>query len=589
MGNYLKYYISFILYFILSNSYGFKAFSSSALIQDSLKTQSYEQLFYKFYKNIKDSVLHDLYGLAYIEKARNEKDTLNLTRGYYLITLEEWDSHYHFNDSLIKYSIYTNQNYFLWHGYYGKANYLFKKSYFEEALTNHINAFKLAKSEKDKELEDISIVSLGLLRQRIGKHDEALNDFRLSVDYMREKIKGKDLGSIDEETGISFLHSITLYANSFRLNQNLDSAEALNKEVQKYANLKGADKYINMTRLNSAEVHFDRREYKSAIDSTELALGGFFIFNDLKSVATCYYIQGMSKLSIGMVDGGIADLIRMDSISNILGDLYPPSRPGYETLIAYFKNQNSKSKQLYYIEQLLRFDSIVHNDYTYISEGFTNELLKPKLLKEKKELTSMLIKSNRKFNTWSTVGLILFSIVFFELLRRRRIIKKKNLEYDKLQLYYQKKFDAKVKNAIGSKIVNENDEYYPKEKKDIGIAEEVVKDILNSLEIFERKKQFINSNITATSLAKNFGTNANYLGRIINFYHKKSFRTYLNDIRIDLVLYKLRNERGFKNYSILAMANEVGFKNSEPFSKAFKSKIGVYPSNFVAELKEIHN
>ena len=36
--------------------------------------------------------------------------------------------------------------------------------------------------------------------------------------------------------------------------------------------------------------------------------------------------------------------------------------------------------------------------------------------------------------------------------------------------------------------------------------------------------------------------------------------------------------------TIEAIATEIGYKSTEPFSKAFKSKTGLYPSYFIKQL-----
>ena len=50
----------------------------------------------------------------------------------------------------------------------------------------------------------------------------------------------------------------------------------------------------------------------------------------------------------------------------------------------------------------------------------------------------------------------------------------------------------------------------------------------------------------------------------------------------------MSDNKDFINWSIEAIAKEVGFKNSEPFSKAFLRKTGIKPSFFIKSLKKRH-
>lgn len=46
----------------------------------------------------------------------------------------------------------------------------------------------------------------------------------------------------------------------------------------------------------------------------------------------------------------------------------------------------------------------------------------------------------------------------------------------------------------------------------------------------------------------------------------------------------LKNDYNYRKYTIKAISNEVGFKKSESFSRAFRKFIGITPLNFINEL-----
>ncbi|WP_162014332.1 helix-turn-helix domain-containing protein [Kordia algicida OT-1] len=529
-------------------------------------------------KNTNNDTLYAIYSQYYIDKAIKEKDTQNIVRGYYLITLEDKDEYAKYLDSLVKYSKLTNHDYFLWNGFYGKGRYYKRKRNFQQACEYYIKAYKLARKINEAELLDISVVSLGLVRERIGKHNEALKDYKKSYLYTKELINDKLPDSSNLSDFESYLHSLNLLANSYRLNSILDSAKFYNREVLNYENYSWSKEYVNKASLNMSEIFFDEKRFELAIKYASKTIPLFSKSNNLKSIAASYYIIGMSEIKLDNESIGISYLTKMDSIFNLENNLYPPLRSAYETLIIHYKKKNDLKKQLYYTEQIIKFDSIVFKDYQYISEGITQKLDRPELLEQKKILENKLKKSNNKIYLWIIFVFILLALLGYETYRRKKLTKRYLEKFDNLiKQIDQNKNNKEPKKLSKTLEINTNES--------LGINIEVVENILKSLSEFELLEEYTDSNLTATSLAKKIGTNANYLGRVIKYKYDLSFRNYINNLRINLALDKLRNTKEFKKFSVYAMAKEVGFKNSEPFSKAFKGRTGNYPSEFIEKLK----
>ena len=80
------------------------------------------------------------------------------------------------------------------------------------------------------------------------------------------------------------------------------------------------------------------------------------------------------------------------------------------------------------------------------------------------------------------------------------------------------------------------------------------------------------------------------MSKIINHYQKKTFTYYINDLRIDYVVNRLKEDISFRKYTIEAIGKEAGFKTSRAFSEGFKKKTGLYPSYFISKLNsDIYN
>ncbi|WP_298416847.1 helix-turn-helix domain-containing protein [uncultured Kordia sp.] len=116
------------------------------------------------------------------------------------------------------------------------------------------------------------------------------------------------------------------------------------------------------------------------------------------------------------------------------------------------------------------------------------------------------------------------------------------------------------------------------------IQQDVILDIMDRLSDFEHKKRFL-KHTSLHLLAKKLQTNPKYLSKIINIHYEKNFSSYINDLRIKYLLKELQKDSLLKTYTVKKLAKELGFNNTEVFSKAFKKHTGVNPSNYLNSLK----
>jgi AraC-like DNA-binding protein len=126
-----------------------------------------------------------------------------------------------------------------------------------------------------------------------------------------------------------------------------------------------------------------------------------------------------------------------------------------------------------------------------------------------------------------------------------------------------------------------------KEEIKINIPENVIKSIIKKLTNFETSNKFIKKKYTLNTLAKEFNTNSSYLSSIINSTKDANFSSYLNNLRIDYAIDKLKKDKKFRIYTIKAIAEEVGFNTSQSFTNAFYKKTRLYPSFFIAKIKKM--
>ena len=114
----------------------------------------------------------------------------------------------------------------------------------------------------------------------------------------------------------------------------------------------------------------------------------------------------------------------------------------------------------------------------------------------------------------------------------------------------------------------------------------IEKEILKKLYEFENSKKFLLSNITAGSLAAHFNTNVVYLAIVIKNSKKASFSNYINTLRIDYIISKLKSDPEYSTYKIAYLAEQSGFSSHGAFIRAFVKIKGIQPSKFINSLEK---
>lgn len=122
--------------------------------------------------------------------------------------------------------------------------------------------------------------------------------------------------------------------------------------------------------------------------------------------------------------------------------------------------------------------------------------------------------------------------------------------------------------------------------KRIFIPQDTEKLILSKLKRFESTTRFTSKDISLAVLAGQFDTNTKYLSEIINTHYHVNFNTYINKLRINYLVEKLKSDPNYINYKISYLAEDCGFASHSSFATVFKSITGISPVTFIELLKE---
>lgn len=139
-------------------------------------------------------------------------------------------------------------------------------------------------------------------------------------------------------------------------------------------------------------------------------------------------------------------------------------------------------------------------------------------------------------------------------------------------------FRLKFKNSVEIKQETE--------LKIFNIPDKTEKELLLKLNLFELSGKYTKKNISLKTLSQQLETNPRYLSEVINKHKNTNFNTYINELRIDYIIKKLKEDSDYRKYKVSYLAEESGFSSHSLFTTVFKNKLGVAPIDYIQKLEK---
>ncbi|WP_204344876.1 helix-turn-helix domain-containing protein [Psychroserpens algicola] len=530
----------------------FSKLDYEAIVDNISKHQDNPQLLFKYIN-------------AFTKKAKKENDTLQLIRSYsFAIFYSKLEEHkIKFADSIISISNKPAYRSNFINAYYLRGIAYYNMNSYDKALEDFLKVKKLNSNQDfDYELDLQADYNIGIIKNRIGEYEASVKLFKKAYNYY-----------VQEEDAVYALNILPSIVDAYINLKKTDSSSHYNnlliKKIDTVANKDLFSYYL----LNEGAIDLQKKEYISSIHNINKAIPYLNTIEDYHNLQFCYYYLGANYSYLNNEEAAINNLKKMDSMFIKINDVHPNTRKGYELLINYHKKNKDETNELVYVNRLLGIDSVLTKNYKRLSKTMFKEYDTPKLLVEKERIINTINDKNqisKKYLSTAAIVLIILVIVVIYYFNENKKNKRK----------FESLFN-KNKDIENTPIQIKSDDTI-----NLNINSDVIDDILLKLETFEKNNDFINSNLTLNSLAKDFETNSKYLSKIVNHYKNKNFSNYLNDLRIDYAVHKLQHENVFRNYTIKAIGNEVGFNSAESFSKAFHKSTGLKPSFFLRQLNK---
>lgn len=509
---------------------------------------------------------------VYLKKAKKRKSNLLIGRGYYMLGIKApgFEIRNAYLDSAVFYTKHIKDNPdFPTLIYIAKGSVLYEKRHYNKALDQYLLAESQIQLTKNSTYEYYVKFNIGFLKRVLGNYEEAEVLFKEYIVHI------KNQEPIDTS---NYLYALFQLSSIYYESGQVEKCTAINTQGIQIASDNNEKELGYLFVINEGINLNIKGQYQASIDSIEK---GTPYVSARDRVVSDFYLA-KSYAAIDKKEKAIYYFKKIDSIFNKTNNLLPPLRTTYEYLIKDSKSKKDLELQLYYTNQLLKFDSIIHADYKNLSYTITKEYDNLKLVADKEHLIALLKKEKDAAideRDWTIEIAILISSLLLGGLLYYYQSKRKYKKYKKLYEAIVNKSNVRIEEEI--KVQN-----IKTVKVAVDIDEDVVKEVLQQLDAFEAEHLYLTNQISLKDVAKIVNTNSKYLSKIINSHKGKNFTTYINDLRIDYLVDRIQHDPVYQKYTIRAIATEGGFSNPQAFYRVFQKRTGLKPGYFIKKVKE---
>lgn len=317
--------------------------------------------------------------------------------------------------------------------------------------------------------------------------------------------------------------------------------------------------YLEKNELNKALSYLV--EAQKLADNYDSINGSTFYYEDL---AKCYFQLKNFDSAIFIMRKGI-DTKRLNAREIYLAE-------DYKLLAKIYKEAGNIEKSNKFYEKYIINQTELEKSKDTITTSFHNQEIR--VLNDKRKA-----QKNKLLYVIGSISIVVFGL--FLIIAYLINEKKKNA----------KKFNEllAILNQEGKpelEIIDTKDQVL-EEKTSAEVNQNITEQILNGLEKLKEQTYFLKQDCNSYNVAKKIKTNTSYLSKVINSHFQKNFNTYINDLRINYAIIQLKNDSRFRSFSIQSIAEELGYKSVDSFTKYFKLRTGLNPSFYIKQLNSL--
>ncbi len=462
------------------------------------------------------------------------------------------------------------------------AHKKYAKEDYPAALTLYIRAMELARKEGNDSIYIFCTVCIGNIYDAFGDNKSSLAYYLKGYDA----VKSTGLTNFKANCLTNIVTEYARLGNAKEAKRYFALCEELPQNE-----LTGYQKYFII--YNRARVFTVEGQYAKAIAEHRRAMR-FAQSHGMKPLLTLYqkseianiYISwGKPKEAIAMGRECANDAKEIGSGEMLVN--------AYKMLAEAFRQENKtdsaeKYRELYFVlndsvfntKQFYEAKSKL-NDYESREQQYQISLLNQRILMQ-------------KYVTGSIIAFLLLVLIFSYVLykKNRNLTKTQRLLIDRnkdmerreqqnrtLLKQYLEQID---KNNNGNAKPNEEKQEEERENNDSSQhSDDIDKHLLSLIDDAMNDTRVIsNPDFSLQMLAEMVESNMSYVSRIINNSYQKSFKTLLNERRIQEACHKLTDRQHYGSYTMQVIYEEVGYKSASSFIRAFKRVYNMTPSEF---------
>lgn len=445
----------------------------------------------------------------------------------------------------------------------------------EQQLFYYNKLLELAEEQKEDSYREFALSRIARVHDISGDSEKALSIYKKSLVYFQHKPIDSLFTLKDKNSNLVLLYSSV--AMSHLKMEQIDSAKSYNSKIKKIQHKELDSCFGAYSYMLSGEIAYLENRFEEAKSNYEkgysicpseydlMHLNKAYAFGKIEVAAKNY------KQGIEILQGGLDDYKVTAAEEGFMRDYY-------EKLAEAYKEIGNFERASFYFEKYL----VSKTEFTKLKEDAKESFLKKERASFKKDFDAVVSEkeqsqSNLNYLLLGTSMIIL--ILLFLLLKFYRNKKANEIKFQQLL--------AKIEAAPTSEEIIDTKDAVLEETNSSDVSEEVRIQILEGLKKLEEKEYFLKQDCNSYNVAKKIGTNTSYLSKVINSHYGKNFNTYINDLRINYAILRLKNDVIFRSYSIQSIAEEIGYKSADSFTKYFKKDTGLNPSFYIKEIKNI--
>ncbi|WP_299887840.1 AraC family transcriptional regulator [uncultured Lacinutrix sp.] len=442
-----------------------------------------------------------------------------------------------------------------------KGNLEIQYGDYENAFKSYKDAYDLSKKNKLYEEELVSMGHLGHIKKELEEYEEAIEIYN----QLFSLLKTEQYHTIDSYNRI-YINGINVLAICHReIGQTKKSIELFKEGISFIENLDNQSFNVKRARLlsNMSKSCINQGDYDTALHHLNLSKDVFLKENKFSDHTYFYMCFFMAKALEGKQNYKEALIVLEEALANSEGKIYLNIFIDISDLAAEMGTKlNDKEKQLEYSLLRNKITDSIHK------RNVSTRKLINKDLSEKNEALNL---NNETISEKLGQTKIIIFILLLSLLITVSVYWNNNSKNRKKF----KKLLNRIEKIETEKIISPTI-----------VSDEKVNTILIQLEKLEKKAFFLRKDCSLHNTAAKLKTNTSYLSKIINSYKQKTFKEYINELRIEFVLKEIKENPRFRLYTIKAIAEETGYKSVNTLNQTFKKHTQLNLSYYIKQFNK---